>query len=123
MQVCLNWGTSVVHAGFVFGGLLAVFRVWAPIKSIVLSHSGIYCPEILFFLSLSLSPNTQLTKNFNTKLEEYFQMVGEVSQFKKQDAHRQPATHSHVGLVGGGDDHSPSWSVSSSSDSSDNAMY
>ena len=55
-------------------------------------------------------------------------MVGEVSQFKKQDAHRQPATHSYVGLVGGGGgggggDHSPSWSVSSSSDSSDNAMY
>lgn len=55
-------------------------------------------------------------------------MVGEVSQSKKQGA-RQPATHSYamsssvLELAGDGGDHSPSWSVSSSSDSSDNAMY
>ena len=60
-------------------------------------------------------------------------MVDEVSQSKKEGA-RQPATHSYaassgmLGLTGGDDDggggdHSPSWSVSSSSDSSDNAMY
>ena len=57
--------------------------------------------------------------------------MDEVSQSKKEGA-RQPATHSYaasssmLGLTdgdGGGGDHSPSWSVSSSSDSSDNAMY
>ena len=74
MKVCLTWG---VHVGFVLVGLLLVLLVGAQ---------ALYCPTLVLSYNslLSLSSHTQLTKNFNSKLEEYFQLVGEVSQSKKQ---------------------------------------
>ena len=60
----------------------------------------------LFLSSLTLTPflslppplslsQTQLANNFNSILEDYFQIVDEVSQSKKQGA-RQATAHAYV---------------------------
>ena len=65
--------------------------------------------------------HTQLANQFNSKLDAYFQRVGEVSHTMKQGAWQAIVAASGDGVRGDG--HSPSWSETSSSDSSDNAMY
>ena len=67
---------------------------------------------------------TQLTSQFNSKLEAYFQRVGEVSHTMKQSAWQAAISYVSIGdRGGGGGDESPTSSVTSSSGSEDNAMY
>ena len=81
----------------------------------------ILLPVLAFIHSLSLT-HTQLTSQFNSKLEAYFQRVGEVSHTMNQSAWQAAISYVSIGDRGGGGE-SPTWSVTSSSGSEDNAMY